>query len=154
MVGVFRVRRLQKGTKFPISHPLVGLNCFQVMMDIVTSLEHRFYFRFPKLQIKSVFWLGFVTQREVARFGQLNDKRKGETFQVIPFKLYPRHLFLLFLLQLPRAIWWQTLGSQQNVRRKVEVFDARRIVAKESIRQSIPAFDVSFESLLAALIVG
>ena len=33
------------------------------MMDIVTSLEHRFYFRFQNFQIKSRFWLGFVTQK-------------------------------------------------------------------------------------------
>lgn len=46
----WNLMRLQDGTKFPISHPLVGLNCFQVMMGIVTSLEHRFYFRFQNFK--------------------------------------------------------------------------------------------------------
>lgn len=41
-----------------------GSYFFQVTMDIVTSLEHRFCFRFQTFKKTERFWLGFATQKK------------------------------------------------------------------------------------------
>lgn len=112
-----------------------GSYFFQVTMDIVTSLEHRFCFRFQTFKKQSVFDLALQRKRKIAPFSTATattgqTKRWDHGCTTVPAS--------------PFSSSTASRNQVTNLRQPVEVFDAQVIVV----------FWWFFESLLAAPIVG